>query len=129
MILYRSDALRNARANVHKTLLAGGKIQLYTATMPANGAAITDQTLLAEFTLTDPVGTVDAGAFDLGAVIETMAVGDGAAAWVRISDSTSAWLMDLDVGETGSGAAIIATPLQVYTGGTVRINSFRLIEP
>ena len=39
------------------------------------------------------------------------------------------WLMDLDAGVPGSGAAVIINPAQIYTGGTVRLAQLRLQEP
>lgn len=129
MILRRSTALRNLRAQAHVAALAGGTLLIYDGVMPADGGEITDQVLLAELALPDPAGSVDAGVFELGEVADVMAAADGTATWVRVLDSDDAWLMDLDAGGIGSGAAIIISPAQLYAGGTVRIDRLRLIEP
>lgn len=129
MILTRSVTLRDARAAVHLTLLSGGQLQVFTGQMPPAGDAIDGQILLATLTLPDPAGTVADGAFVATSNLEAMAVADGIAAWVRITDADDAWLMDLDAGTPGSGAAVIINPAQIYTGGTVRLAQLRLQEP
>ena len=130
MILRRAAALKNLRAQAHVVALAGGTLLIYDGAMPATGGGeITDQVLLAEFTLPDPAGTVSDGAFALAAVADVMAAHDGVATWVRMQTSDDSWLMDLDAGGAGSGAAIIIMPAQLYAGGIVRIERLRLIEP
>jgi len=129
MILTRSLTLRNARATTHLTALAGGSIHAYTGTMPLGGEAVTDQVLLASWTLPTPAGEVNAGIFALSPNQETMVQADGAPTWVRVLDSSGGWLMDLDAGGVGSSAAVIVTPAQMYAGGTARIERLRLIEP
>lgn len=129
MIISRSLALRNARATVHLNALAGGSIHAYTGTMPVDGAAVTDQTLLASWVLSDPSGTVADGEFVLSAGLDALVMADGVMTWARVLDSSSGWLMDMDTGGAGSGAAIIVSPAQLYAGGTARIERLRLIEP
>ncbi|TQV61647.1 MAG: hypothetical protein FNT29_10975 [Halothiobacillaceae bacterium] len=129
MILTRSLVLRNARATTHLSALAGGSIHAYTGTMPLGGGAVTDQTLLASWTLPTPAGAVGEGAFALTPNQEAMVQADGTPTWVRVLDSSDGWLMDLDAGGVGSGAAVIVTPAQMYAGGTSRIERLRLIEP
>ena len=129
MMLSRSMLLKNARAQVHLAALPGGEIQIYSGTMPLDGGAVTDQVLLCELAIPDPAGSVDAGQFVLATGIENMAVASGAAGWCRVLDALATWLMDLDAGEAGSGAAVTIFPTQIYAGGTIRINSFKLIEP
>lgn len=128
MILATSAAYKAARAQVHAVLLSGGSARLYTGTMPAGGEAVTDQILLAAFDLPDPAGAVVEGAFAL-AVVEAMAAAEGLAAWLRLLAADGAWVMDMDAGVTGSGAAAIVSPASLYAGGTVRIERLRLIEP
>jgi hypothetical protein len=130
VILRRSTSLKNLRAQAHAVALAGGTLLIYGGAMPATGGGdITDQVLLAAFNLPVPVGTVDDGVFALAAVADVLALADGIAAWVRVLDSVDGWLMDLDAGGAGSGAAIIISPAQLYAGGVVRIERLRLIEP
>lgn len=129
MILTRSATLRDARAQVHVTAFSGGQIAFYDGTMPTAGEAVSTQTKLVEIAIPNPAGAVAEGAFVLAANLEAMAVSDGVVTWARITDSTGAWLMDMDAGPTGSGAAIIVSPAQIYAGGTLRIERLRLIEP
>lgn len=129
MILTRSATLRDARAQVHVTAFSGGQIAFYDGTMPTAGEAVSTQTKLVEIAIPNPAGAVAEGAFVLAANLEAMAVSDGVVTWARITDSTGAWLMDMDAGPTGSGAAIIVSPAQLYAGGTARIERLRLIEP
>jgi len=129
MILYRATTLKNLRAEVHVGVFSGGSLHIYSGTIPQNGEAVTDQILLCSLTLPDPSGSVDAGAFVMATGIESMAVASGTAGWCRVLDSLGSWLMDLDAGESGSGAAVTIFPTQIYAGGTIRINSFKLIEP
>lgn len=128
MIITRSTALRNARAATHVTALNGGDISIYTGAMPVNGGAITDQVLLGVMSFNTPCGVVDNGSFVLDiSGLEVMAAANGTATWARLNGSAG-WVSDMDMGEAGSGAAIIAAPVQVYAGGILRIASFRLTE-
>ncbi|MFZ5466583.1 MAG: hypothetical protein ACOZAI_04910 [Pseudomonadota bacterium] len=133
MIIRRSLTLRNARATVHLNTLAGGSIHAYTGTMPVDGEAVTDQVLLASWTLPDPAGTVDGGEFALVPNQETMVLADGTPTWVRVLDSAGGWVKDMDAGAAVAppavGPAVIVTPAQLYAGGTARIERLRLIEP
>ena len=128
MILSRSNDIKNDRAQVHADALDDGVLLLYTGTIPSSGGAITDQVLLCTLQLPSPAGSVALGIFTLDSGVEAIAVATGVAAWARVKDGFGAWVMDMDVGASGSGAAIIATPVEVFAGGTVRINQFRLIE-
>lgn len=129
MMLTRSATVRDARAAVHLALLSGGTLQLYTAPMPSAGQEIDTQTLLATISLPEPAGVVADGAFVATANLEALAIADGIAAWVRIISADDVWLMDMDAGIPGSGAAVTINPAQLYTGGTVRLTQLRLQEP
>lgn len=129
MIIRRSTAIRDARAAVHLNALSGGAMHLYTGPMPDGGEAITDQTLLAIWSLPSPAGAVDAGVFAAASGLEAMVLADGVPAWVRLLDGAGAWVMDMDAGGVGSGVAVIVSPAQLYAGGTARIERLRLIEP
>ncbi len=132
MIMTRSTALRDARAQVHVTALSGGKIAFYDGSMPTAGEAVTTQVKLVEIAIPNPAGTVADGVFTLAANLEDMAAAESGVTWARITDSTGAWLMDMDVGADGSGAAIefeFQTTTQIHAGGTLRFKRLRLIEP
>lgn len=129
--MYQFDSLltRNARAQVHATLLAGGSIRLYDGAIPTGGGAVTTQVLLASWTLPNPAGAVDAGEFVLTANLESQVLADGIPTWARLLDSTGALIKDMDAGGVGSDACLIVSPAQLYAGGTARIVRMRLIEP
>ncbi len=129
MILTRSAALRDARAQVHLTALSGGKIAFFDGAMPTAGEAVTTQIMLVEIALPNPAGAVADGVFVLEPNLEAMAVAEGGVTWARLSDGMGAWLMDMDAGPTGSTAAIIVSPAYLYAGGTLRLERLRLIEP
>lgn len=107
-----SAAAANAVLSALNTLVnagAGpGTIKIYTAPKPADPTtAITTQVLLGTLTLSDPAGTVSAGAWTFGAITQDSAADNtGTAAWARISDSTGVGVIDIDistVGGTGFG--------------------------
>jgi hypothetical protein len=129
MIWVRSLAVRNARASAAAALLAGGELRLYAGSMPVNGEAVTDQTLLAAWPLADPAGTVADGVFELTLPETVMAAGSGSATWCRFVDSADGWVMDLDAGGAGSGKAVTVSPVEIYAGGQVQVLAFRWTEP
>jgi hypothetical protein len=129
MQIFRSISLRNAAASANIAPFSGGTVNIYTGTMPVSGGAITDQILLVSIPIPDPSGTVFGGEFILDTPIEAMAVASGLAGWCRILDVTLNQLLDADAGEVGGGAAVVVFPSQIYAGGTVRLNEFKLIEP
>ncbi len=133
MSLKFSLSLRNARAQANIDMIdAGvnaGVMNFYTGPQPESGAAITTETLLADLELSDPSGTVDEGVLIFSPVSDELsAQADGDIAWCRITDSDGNYVMDLDCGITGSGAAIIFNSLSVLLGGTVKILSGSITE-
>ncbi len=128
MIINRSLALKNARANAHLIAFNGGSIAFYDGTMPTAGEAVTTQTLLCTIALPTPCGTVTDGVFALEPHIEAMVTAQGTPTWCRISNSAGDWVQDMDVGATGSGAAVIVTPGTLYAGGSLRIEQLRMTE-
>ncbi|SMC23197.1 hypothetical protein SAMN02746041_03025 [Desulfacinum hydrothermale DSM 13146] len=105
-----------------------GLIRIYDGTAPdPPGADVTTQTLLAELTCSLPCGTVADGTLTLSPIAEEgNAPATGTAGWARIVDGAGAWVADLDVGTTGSGAAIELNAVEIYQGGIVRITQATL---
>lgn len=77
---------RNANLDSNTTFIGGGaKLRIYTGPRPATGAAITTQTLLAEFTCGTPFAPAAANAVlspTLPAAVNAAAA--GTAAWFRL---------------------------------------------
>jgi hypothetical protein len=95
-------------------------LKLYTGPRPATGAAISGETLLGTMTFTDPAGTVTTGVLTFDTIAgETNAPDNGVVAWARINDSNGAFVVDLDVGITGSGADIEINNINIVAGGTI----------
>jgi hypothetical protein len=104
-----------------------GTVKVYSGTVPANvGTAITDQTLLATLTLSDPCGSVSNGVLTFSAITEDSS-GDanGTPTFARIADSAGNNVAQVTAGvgsgELNFGAAIVA-------GQPVQISSFVITE-
>lgn len=128
-----STALRNARLqkiiDALDAAATPGKILLYSATRPATGAAITDQTLLGTITLADPCATISAGVLTFGTFVEdSSADATGTIAWARGEDGDGNFVMDLGCGVSGSGQELIFNTLSVQAGGVIQILSGSLTE-
>jgi hypothetical protein len=128
-----SDAAVQARLTATLTLLdagtLGAKVLMYTSPRPAEGAAITTQTLLA--TLVFPAVSFDTWGTDEAVLHEppdVLCVGNGSVNWARLVDDNNVFLCDVDVGTTGSGAEIEMSDLTVYIGGTLKVTSAKLRE-
>lgn len=135
MTIGLASALRDSRLTLIKDAIdAGsgpGKCLFYTTDRPATGAAITTQTLLSSITLNDPCGTVSAGVltFDVDPVPTDSSADDtGDAVWARIVTSADAFVADLSVGTTSSGADIIMNTVSIVSGLTVSIVSASITE-
>ena len=133
MSLGFSASLRDARAQqILAAVDAGGgsaKLRIYTAAKPATGAAITDQVLLSELLFSSPAGSVTGGVLSFAAITEdASADASGQATWARVVDSTDAFVMDLSVGATGSGAEIELNTVEIIAGGPVSISSASITE-
>lgn len=125
----------DARAGYLKEVvfLAGsaGKLTVYTAPMPSTGGgAVGSAVQLGQILLADPMGTVawNAGSSSHrltfnASTPDTSADADGVAAWIRITDMSSAWVADFDVTASGGGGAFIISNTNIYNGGTISIAS------
>lgn len=85
-----------------------GKCRIYDGTRPATGGAAT--TLLAEFTLLDPAGSVSGKILTITPPSNTTAVATGTATWFRILDSDNVHVVD---GSVGSDMTLSDTTLEV----------------
>ena len=99
-----------------------GLLKIYDGVRPSSGGAIT--TVLAELTMSAPSfppaasGTMTANAI----TGDTSANATGTASWFRVTDSTGAFVMDGDVGTSGSDMNLNTVSIQA--GVAVDITSF-----
>lgn len=125
MALAYVTALRNAQLD-EITLevdagAAAGTLTLYDGTRPATGGAVTTE--VATLTFSDPAfpaagsGTVAASAI----TSDTNATG-GTATWFRVADSDGNFVMDGDVGTSGSDLNLNTTV--IAAGSTVSVSQF-----
>lgn len=136
MTIHIAAAAQDALCDLFVDLLdagAGpGTIEIYDGAMPATPeTAITDQTLLATLTFSDPAfgDAMDGTASADEIAADTSADATGTATWARLADSDGTALADVDVGATGSGAAIELNTVELTSGGEVNITSFAVSMP
>lgn len=130
MTLAYATALRNAMLDeITAKLDAGtgaGKLRIYDGTRPASGGTAT--TLLAELPLSDPSAVAAAaGVLTLSAITDDSAAdATGTATWFRLVDSDNNFVVDGDVGTSGSDLNLNSVAISI--GQTVSITSFTITE-
>lgn len=128
-----SVPVRNSRlaaiANALDAAPSGGLLRLYAAPRPAVGQALASQTLLVELRLARPCAAgLDAGLLTFAPIPEALCHRSGAVAWARFCDGDGRWVMDLDVGPSGSGAEVELSTVVLYAGGAVSVTLAQLGE-
>lgn len=102
---------------------SGGKIQIYNGVRPATGGAAT--TMLAELTFSDPSSPVAAGGvLTANAITGANALVTDTASWFREVDSNGAFILDGDVGLSGSDLNL--NTVDLVSGVPVSISSYIL---
>ena len=130
-----NPTLRNSMLSVISAAIdagAGpGRLNIYTATRPATGAAITTQTLLGTVTFGDPsFGTPAGGVMSANPIASDFtADASGTAAWFRITDSNGTFVADGNVGTVGSGADLELSNTSIAAGGVISVTSGSLTAP
>lgn len=132
-----SKATRSAMMNAFAGQVDAGsgaaKIRVYDGVRPADpDTAVTDQTLLLEFTLADPsFGSASDGVITLDADPDLHATGlaNGTATWARVVDSDSNPVADCKVSAAGGGGDLIMSTTTVTVGLDVAITSGSLTMP
>jgi hypothetical protein len=115
MALAFATTLRNAMLDQIKTALDAGAgaalIRIYDGTRPATGGTAT--TLLAELTCTDPsAGSASAGVLTFSSITQdSSANATGTATWFRMVDSSATFVMDGNVGTSGSDLNLTTTSI------------------
>ena len=121
-----NTTVRNDRMSVVNTASSGGKLSLYSGTKPAPGGAIT--TLLAEFNLASPAGTVTGGVLTFTDPMNTTVLASGQATWARITDSGGSWVADFTVSQVGGTGEIRLTEDDLTTGMVLDVTSLTITE-
>jgi hypothetical protein len=130
MPLSFASTLRTSRADlIDDAVNAGtgaGLLRIYSGTRPSTGGTAT--TLLAELTFSDPAfGNAAAGVITASAITaDASANATGTATWFRIVDSSGTFVMDGDVGVSGSDLNLNST--SISTGQNVSVTSFVITE-
>lgn len=122
--LQLAATVRQSRANLLGTQLDGGTLRLYTGTRPADpDTAVTDQVLLAEFSLSDPSGTATDGVWTGELPDPVMILATGTPTWGRFVG-----VADADVGVTGSGEAIEVENTSFVQGAYASVTQLVITE-
>jgi len=123
-------ALRNSRLDEITALIdagaAGGVIRLYDGTRPSTGGTAT--TILAELVMSvTSFPAAASGIMSANAVTnDSSANNTGTATWFRVTDSVGNFVMDGDVGVTGSGKDLEVNTVDVVTGVEVSVTAFNI---
>lgn len=126
MAIAYATTLRNTMLdaiNVAVNAGAGaGLLRIYDGTRPATGGTAT--TLLAELTFSDPAfGAAGSGVITASAITQdASANATGTATWFRVVDSNAAFVMDGNVGTSGSDLNLTTT--SIVSGQPVSVTSF-----
>lgn len=109
-----NSTIRNARMTAVVTEAGSGAlVKAYDGTRPANGGAVSTQTLIAELTCAATLGTVTGGVLTFGTITgDTSANASGTPTWLRVlkSDGTT-WVADFDV--SGFPACTSGQPVDI----------------
>lgn len=130
MALAYVTALRNARLDAITTKIdagaGAGLLRIYDGTRPATGGAAT--TLLAELTFSDPSSAAASdGVLTASAITQdSSANATGTATWFRVVDSAATFVMDGNVGTSGSDLNLTTTSITATQ--PVSVTSFVITE-
>jgi hypothetical protein len=137
-----NTAARNAGLDAILGLINGGSgagvLRIYSGTAPAGpGTAVTSQTLLAEFDLSDPAfpsGSGGSAAIDTSPALTTTGLAAGTATWCRFCDSTEAagtglGVLDGDVTATGGGGELTMNTTTISVGLDVEVTGGSITMP
>jgi hypothetical protein len=128
MTIAITTALRNAALDAIDDAANAGAgaalLRIYDGTRPASGGTAT--TLLAELTASDPMfGAASSGVLTASAITDdSSANATGTATWFRVVDSDSNWVIDGDVGTSGSDMNLNSTSISILQN--VSVTSFVL---
>jgi hypothetical protein len=121
MTLGIAAAVRNAMLNAITTQAGGSAVlTIYNGTRPATGGTAT--TALAALTCTATFApAASGGVLTLNSISNATASTTGTATWARLTTSGGTFLMDMDVGTSGSDVNLNSTA--IASGATVSVTS------
>lgn len=127
MALAYSTTLRNAMLDAITTAVGNaGLLRIYDGTRPSTGGTAT--TLLAELTCGTPfAASASSGVLTLGSITQdSSANATGTATWFRIVTSGGTFVIDGNVGTSGSDLNLTTT--SITSGQPVSVTSFTITE-
>lgn len=133
------DIAKTAILNAIKTDIdagaAAGKLLIYSGAMPATPETAATGTLLAELTLSYPMGAVSGTGSELALVFsnitqDSAANASGTASFARVvrSDGTTV-VFDCDISATGGGGSLQLNTTNITINGPVLVTSFKITVP
>ena len=127
MAIGLKTTLRNARLNLIRDAIDAdidsGYIELLSGIRVATGSEFVGNAVLAVGTFSKPCAP-DAinGVLTFDSITGDNALDDGQVVWARVYDGSGQFVMDMSVGQTGSGADIEMNVVDVVQGGPVVFN-------
>jgi hypothetical protein len=130
-----SDRLQAMTRAMDADPVQPARLKIYAAPVPAAGQPPDTAVLLATLAFPRPsLDNVTNKTLTLLNPSTTLVSTTGEAGWARIENGAGQYVVDLDVGVAGSGAAVIlnnGTPdsLMLYAGGELSVTLAKLQEP
>jgi hypothetical protein len=128
MALAYDVTVRNGMLNHLVSVLDGGAnalLRIYDGTRPATGGTATN--LLATLTCSDPVApAASAGAVTFSAITSSSVVTAGTATWFRLVTSAGTFVLDGNVGTSGSDLNLNTQAL--VSNAQISVSSFVITE-
>ena len=128
--VHTSIVARNAMLNGSglTAAAAGGKLDIYSGSMPATPETAASGTKLASFTLGSPAfGAAASGVITANAIAAVTGLAANTAGWARLWESDEATaLQDYDVTATGGGGAVQLDYTAIVLNGEVTITSYTI---
>lgn len=112
----------------------------YSGTQPTSGGALSGNTLLGTWTLSDPSGSISGRSVTITAPAAVTAVADGTCSFVRFANSAGAFVMDIpamsaaewaalsDDQKAAQGLVITLTSTTIYAGGGLSFSESLVIS-
>lgn len=131
MAISLSETIRNncltQISNAADAGAGAARLRIYDGTRPAAGGAVTN--LLAELTMGDPAfAAASAGSMAANAITsDSSADATGTASWFRIVDSDDNFVLDGDVGTSGSDLNL--NSVAISAGVAVGVTSLTITAP
>ena len=137
MTIKLSTSVRNNRAtqiaNAIDAGSTGGKLNIYSGSRPSSGGGAIDpftNLLLGTLTFSKPCSSsIDNGVLSFSAIAQDSAADNsGTATWARITNSDSAYVMDMDVSVNSGSGDVKLNSVDIIQGGPISIISASLTE-